>query len=109
MGLWDNILAGYNDLSNGIKSVSTIFRDEALHFPKFEDKANSDVQINNDWNIISKRALQWKMFFNIDPSNLAINIETSHKLSNKNYPLLVLNGTNVQLTTSLKYLRFFIG
>ena len=73
---WKNILAGVpqgsvlgpllfliyiNDLPNGIESICKIFADDTSLFSKVKDATFSDTQLNNDLNIISKWAFQWKM------------------------------------------------
>ena len=48
------------------------------------------------------------MLFNPDPRKQAIKTCFSHKGNNENYPWLVVNGTRVQLTNSLKYLGIIL-
>ena len=69
-----------------------------------KDATFSDTQLNNDLNKISELAFQWKMLFNPDPIKQAIEICSSHKRDNENYPSLVFNDTKVQLSNSQKHL-----
>ena len=73
-----------------------------------KDATFSDTQLNNDLNEISKWAFQWKMLFNPDPSKQAIEICSSHKRDNENYPSQVFNDTKVQLANSQKHLGLIL-
>ena len=53
-----------NDLADGIKSICKIFADDTSLFSKVKDKNCSTVKFNNDLNIISSLAIQWKMLSN---------------------------------------------
>ena len=120
---WKNVLAGVpqgsvlgpvlflvyiNDLPNGIESTSKIFADDRSLFSKVKDETSSDTQLNNDLNKISKWAFQWKILFNLDPSEQAIEICFSHKRENKSYPSLMFNDTKVELATSQKHLGLIL-
>ena len=77
-------------------------------FSKVKDETSSDTQLNNDLNKISKWAFQWKILFNLDPSEQAIEICFSHKRENKSYPSLMFNDTKVELATSQKHLGLIL-
>ena len=73
-----------NDLSDNIQSTCNIFANDISLFPHFFDKYRSQSELNNDLQIISNWAFQWKMQFNPDPNKQAQEIYLSNKSNNEN-------------------------
>ena len=60
-----------NDLENGIKSSINFFADDTSLFSTVYDPNTSAEDLNNDLQLISQWAFQWKMCFNPDPTKPA--------------------------------------
>ena len=61
-------------------------------------KTSSTVELNNDLEIISNWAIQWKILFNPDSQKQAIEILFSKKREKTQYPPLTFNGDNVVIS-----------
>ena len=59
-----------NDLENGIRSSIKFFADDTL-FSIVKDPVTSADELNQDLQLISRWALQWKMSFNPDSTKPA--------------------------------------
>ena len=55
-----------NDLENGIRSSIKLFADDTSLFSIVKDPVTSADELNEDLQLISQWALQWKMSFNPD-------------------------------------------
>ena len=66
-----------NDLPDDTNSTCKMFADYASLFSHIFDKYKSQSELNNDSQVISNRASQWKMQFNPDPIKQAQEIYMS--------------------------------
>ena len=76
-------------------------------FSKIKEETFSDIQLNHDLNKVCKWAFQWKMLFNPDPNQQAIEICFSHKT--RQWKLPFIGVTKLQLTTSQKHLGLILN
>ena len=72
-----------------------------------QDITTSTVSLNNDLTKISEWAVQWKMYFNPDPSKQAQELLFSKKASFKPYPSLNFNDNPVHQVQLQKPLGLF--
>ena len=84
-----------NDLPYRIELICEIFAHDTPLFSKVKDETFSDTHLSNDLNKISKRAFQWKIWFNPDPRKQATETCFSQKHDIKSYPVMVFNDTKV--------------
>ena len=71
-----------NDLSNGLKSNPKLFADDTSLFSVIHDVNSSQIDLNEDLDTVNNRAYQWKMSFNLDPSQKAQEVIFSRKVNN---------------------------
>ena len=98
-----SILIYINDVPDGLTSMCNIFADDIFLFSKVIDKNNSNSQPNSDLAKINLWAFQWKMSFNPDPHEQAIDVHFSSKRNKENYLPLQFNSTYVQIADSQKH------
>ena len=93
-----------NDLPDGLISNTKMFADDTSLFVKVLDMQNSARTLNDDLNMISLWANQWKMSFNPDPSKQANEVIFSHKVKKPLHPSLFFNNSHINETTNQKHL-----
>ena len=80
-----------NDLEEGILSHVKFFADDTSLFSIIKDPMVSAHELQQDLNLISEWARQWKMSFNPDPTKQAEEILFSHKKFRVDHPPLHFN------------------
>ena len=80
-----------NDLPDNIQSTCKIFADDTSLFSHGFVKYKSQSALNNDLQIISNWAFQWKMQFNPDSNKQAEEVYFSKKSNNENSLPLILS------------------
>ena len=68
-----------NDLPNGMVSICKVFDDDTSLFSNTTHKEQLSLELNNDLDLISAWAFQWKMLFNPDPTKQTIEVFFSNK------------------------------
>ena len=68
-----------NDLADGLSSNAKLFADDTSLLLVIHDAETSGNELKSDLSHINKRAFQWKMSFNPDPSKMAQEIIFSRK------------------------------
>ena len=68
-----------SNLPNGLESKCKLFADDTLLFSVAHDANTSASDINNDFQLISDWAFQWKISFNPDSRKQAQEIKCSTK------------------------------
>ena len=68
-----------NDLADSLSSNAKLFADDTSLFLVIHDAETSGNELKSDLSHINKRAFQWKMSFNPDPSKMAQEIIFSRK------------------------------
>ena len=99
-----------NDLSDNIQSTCNIFANDISLFPHFFDKYRSQSELNNDLQIISNWAFQWKMQFNPDPNKQSQEVHLLDRLLDKSFiwiteTLFMTNHIMSLLKTKLRILN----
>ena len=84
-----------NDIPEGIQSNIKIFADDTSIFSVMKDRICASATLNEDLNLISNWANNWKMSFNPDPSKQAKEIVFSKKRFKNQLPALMFNNTVV--------------
>ena len=97
-----------NDLSDNIQSTCKIFANDISLFPHFFDKYRSQSELNNDLQIISNWAFQWKMQFNPDPNKQAQEVYFSKKSNNENSLPVTFNNAKVVTCSTHKHLGLLL-
>ena len=72
------LLIDINDLEEGIKTEVKFFADISLFSIVWNPNTTAD-DLNHHLNLINHWAFQWKMSFNTDPNNQAVQLIFSHK------------------------------
>ena len=96
-----------NDLENGIRSSIKFFADDTSLFSIVKDPVTSADELNQDLQLISRWALQWKMSFNPDSTKPAEEIIFSHKQTRQIHPPLFFNNIEVKQVNDHKHLGLF--
>ena len=81
-----------NDFPNKLKSNVELFADDTSLFTIVKDKHESANTLSNDLMLISKWACNWKMLFNLDPSQPAQEVLFSRKNQVQIHPNISLNN-----------------
>ena len=97
-----------NHLEANIKSKIKFFADDTIIFCVVHDPVVSASELNNDLEIISKWAYQWKMAFNPEPNKQAVEILFSHKNNSFYHPPLIFNGSIVSKVNVHKHLGLIL-
>ena len=74
-----------------------------------ETPASTAAILNNDLELISQWAHQWKMSFNPGPSKQAVEILFSNRKTKTAHPFLFLNGAIVNKVNKHKHLGLTLG
>ena len=101
-------LVHINDLENGIKSSIKFFADDTSLFSIVKAPVTSADDLNQDLQLISRWALQWKMSFNPDSTKPAEEIIFSHKQTRQIHPPLFFNNIEVRQVNDHKHLGLIL-
>ena len=93
-----------NDLEIGIKSKVNFFEDDTMIYSVVHNPTLTASVLNQDLEIISQLAHQWKMSFNPEPSKQAVEILFSQQKIKVTHPPLFFNGTIVDKVNEHKHL-----
>ena len=77
-------------------------------FSIVKDHVVSANDLNHDLDLIYRRAYQWKMEFNPDPTKQATEVLFSYKKSSPNHPRLFFNGATVINVKEQKHLGLLL-
>ena len=83
------------DLENGIKSHITYFADDTSLFTIVKEPDISAHEINHDLHQISQWAYRWKLSFNLDPTNQAVQVVFTRKCKQIDHPKIYFNDIEV--------------
>ena len=97
-----------NDLGNGIRSSIKFFADDISLFSIVKDPVTSADELNQDLQLISRCALQWKMSFNPDSTKPAEEIIFSHKQTRQIHLSLFFNNIEVRKVNDHKHLGLIL-
>ena len=97
-----------NDLEKDIKSKVKFFADDTMLFSIVHDPTASAAELNQDLEMISRWAYQWKMSFNPEPTKQALEVIFSQKRNKFHHPLLFFNGSLVSKVDVHKHLGLFL-
>ena len=86
-----------NDLVENVSSDARLFADDTSLFTVVYEKEVAATQLNNDLEIISQWAYQWKMQFNPDKNKQAMQVTFSQKRDKSAHPLIYFNRSEVVL------------
>ena len=89
------LLVYINDLVDNICSDAKLFADDTSLFKVVYDEQLSSSVLNNDLETMKSRAFQWKMQFNPDPNEQAVQMIFSCKRIKPDHPLIFFNDTAV--------------
>ena len=95
-----------NDLPDGINSLCKMFADDTSLFSKVYDIHKSASNPNDDLEMISYWAYQWKMQFNPDPNKQDNEVIFSQKTSSNNLsqPHIKFNNNDISKCSHQKHL-----
>ena len=102
------LLIYINDLPHNILSTCKIFADNTSLFSHVSNKCKSQSEMNNDLQVISNWAIQWKIHFNPDPKKQAQEVYFSKKSNNENSLPVTLNNSKVLTCFINKHLRLLL-
>ena len=85
-----------------------IFADGTSLFAIVKDKNKSDNTINDDLKLISKRAYNWKMLINPDPSKPTQELLFPRKNQVQIHPAISLSNIQVKLAPYQKHLGLIL-
>ena len=97
-----------NDLSEGLSSNAELLAYDTSLFSVIHDSNTSTLELNNDVAKINRWAFKWKMSFNPDPKNQALEVIFSRKSKATSHPPLVFNNNNVMQAASQKNLGIIL-
>ena len=97
-----------NDLPDNIKSTCKIFANNTSLFSHVLDKHKSQSVLNNDLQVISNWAFQWKLQFDPDPNKQAQGVYFSKKSNNENSLPVTFNNTKVVTYSTQKHVGLLL-
>ena len=89
------LLIYIDDLPHNILSTCKNFADDTSLFSHVSDKYKSQSEMNNDLQVISNWAIQWKVHFNPDTNKQAQEVYFSKKTNNENSLPVTFNNVKV--------------
>ena len=98
-----------NDLPDNSQCTCKIFADSTSLFSHAFDKCKSQSVLNNDLQVISNWAFQWKMQFNPDPNKQAQEVYFSKKSNNENSLPVTFNNAKVINCSTHKHLGLLLN
>ena len=102
------LLIYINDLPGNTQSSCKIFGDNTSLFSLVFDKYKSQSEFNNDLQIISNSAFQWKMQFNPYPSKQAQEAYFLNKSNNENSLPVTFNNAKVVTCSTHRHLGLLL-
>ena len=102
------LLIYINDLPGNTQSSCKIFDDNTSLFSHVFDKYKSQSEFNNDLQIISNSAFQWKMQFNPYPSKQAQEAYFLNKSNNENSLPVTFNNAKVVTCSTHRHLGLLL-
>ena len=102
------LLIYINDLPRNILSTCKIFADNTSLFSHVSNKCKSQSEMNNDLQVISNWAIQWKIHFNPDPKKQAQEVYFSKKSNNENSLPVTFNNAKVVTCSTHKHLGLLL-
>ena len=97
-----------NDLPDNIQSTCKIFADDTSLFSHVFDKYKSQSELNNDLQVISNWAFQWKIQMHPDPNKQAQEVYFSKKSNNENSLPVTFNNAKVVTCSTHKHLGLLL-
>ena len=97
-----------NDLLDNIQSTCKIFADDTSLFSHVFDKYKSQSELNNDLQVISNWAFQWKIQMHPDPNKQAQEVYFSKKSNNENSLPVTFNNAKVVTCSTHKHLGLLL-
>ena len=102
------LLIYINDLPQNILYTCKIFAGDISLFTHVSDKYKSQSETNNDLQVISNWAIQWKIHFNPDPNKQAQEVYFSKKSNNENSLSVTFNNAKVVTCSTHKHLGLLL-
>ena len=97
-----------NDLTDNISSHMKLFADDSSLFARVTDVTDTQQKLENDLQVITEWAHQWKMVFNPDITKQAIEVIFSVKNNKPVHPELSFNGIPVARKEFVKHLGLYL-
>ena len=97
-----------NDLTDNISSQMRLFADDSSLFTRIEGVDQTHEKLVKDLKTVTTWAHQWKMVFNPDMSEQAIELIFSVKRKKPKHPNLVLNDVPVARQEHTKHLGVYL-
>ena len=93
-----------NDIPANLECNMKIFADDTSLFSLIRDTNKSSAKLGRDLGRVARRAYQWKMPFNPDPSKQAVEVHFPHKINLVNTPSVYFNNLAVVSSESHKHI-----
>ena len=97
-----------NDLAIDLKCNVKLFADDTSLFTVVEDSNAAASDMNHDLNLISQLAHTWRMSFNPDRQEQAVELTFLRKKIEIDHPVTLFNDIPVKKVTENKYLRIIL-
>ena len=97
-----------NDLTENLKCNIKLFADDTSLFTVVQNPNTATNDMNHDLESMKQWAHQWRMSFNPDPQEQAVEIIFSRKRNISDHPVVLFNDTPVKKVDEHKHLGFFL-
>ena len=84
-----------NDIRTNLECTVKIFPDDTSPFSLVRDPNESSAKLGRDLGRVTRRAHQWKMSFNLDPSKPAVEVHFCRKINPVDTPPVYFNNLAV--------------